>query len=143
MFRSIIVILMTVTPILVNAQPYLGQPTELYCEGQTFELLGQAQRSDTTAYLRIGEAETYVEINGVGGGLVSEGLRMITSMQAHGLVSLISVVQPESLSDGEAIKIEAQISIDKYSGSIAVFATEQGNTKTLFQGVCRKAEALF
>lgn len=107
----------------------------LYCTGSTWSQLINQGESLTDAIVRFQNKAIYIEINSVGFGQSSTPPKAVTGMQVAGIITLASAYQGQP-------DIKVNYSLNRYSGSLTVFPTEQ-NKKILFSGVCKRASPLF
>ena len=117
----------------VSAQPQAGPEISLHCTGETWVPIGNQEKTETEAFVRITNKETFIEINAVGYGTFAGRPKPITNMQAHGIFLLRSV------SSGRD-PVEVQFNINRFTGHLSIF---QVNAKVHFIGKCKQASPLF
>ncbi len=119
----------------VAAQPQAGREVTLYCTGETYVPIGNSEKAEAEAFVRITNKETYIEIDAVGNGTFSGRPKLITNMQANGTFLLRPVIVGQE-------PVEVQYNINRFTGQLYVFPkASQG--KVFFVGKCREATPLF
>ena len=120
------------------AEPLKGKSSEveLYCEGQTWVQLGQYERRDTSAYLRISSNSVYMEISTVGFG-TSADIKPFNSVSSGGNITLSPDLKGRPA-------FFSSYTINRFTGEFAVLpSSNQNDGKALFAGKCTAGKPLF
>lgn len=92
--------------------------------------------TETNAYIEVGAASTYIEINGVGSGSALGKPKMLSAIGAN-----MPVILKPAYEGGPELK--AQFSLNIYSGSLSVIYFDRENKmRSAFQGECKRAVPL-